>query len=421
MPILVSTTLAVPRLDPVVLFERAGAGERLLWEQPSQGLSMVALGAAERLIGRGRERFSQVAAAWRRLLSCTLVEGASPFPGPVCLGGFAFDPGRRLATRWQGYPDALLIVPRFLFLAQGGSSWLTVNVMLTPGYDVQGAAEAADAALRDLLGEGRGEETGRVQAASAIVVEEAAFAGRWKAAVGAVLQEIRRGTVEKVVLAREVRVRSPDGFQPGLIVRRLRSGYGDCTVFAFARGGNCFVGATPERLVRLEGQMVRATCLAGSTARGASDEEDRVLGGALLADPKERHEHALVVRALRGALGPLCSQLSFPETPTLLRMPNVQHLQTPVEGVVRDGVDVLELVERLHPTPAAAGLPREAALSLIRAQEPFDRGWYAGPLGWIDGRGGGEFVIAIRSALLRGNEASLYAGCGIVAGSDPGV
>lgn len=420
--LLVSTTLPVSPLDPIALFERAGAGERFLWEQPRQGLSMVALGAAERLIGRGRERFSQVATAWRRLVSSALIDGAdlSPLTGPVCLGGFAFDPDRDRAPRWQGYPDALLSVPRFLFLSQGGSSWLTVNLMVAPGCDVLDTADAAQKALQPLLREeGDGQEDAPAQSANITVVGEAAAPERWRDAVAVVRREIQRGTVEKVVLAREVRVHSSRRFEPGPVLRRLRSGYEGCTIFAVARGESCFLGATPERLVRLAGEVVQATCLAGSTARGASDEEDRTLGEALLADKKERHEHALVVRALRKALRPLCSQLSLPESPSLLRMPNVQHLQTPVEGVLQSKTDILELVERLHPTPAAAGLPRQAALSLIRAHEPFDRGWYAGPLGWIDGHGGGEFVVAIRSALLQGNAASLYAGCGIVADSDP--
>ncbi|HEY5640241.1 MAG TPA: isochorismate synthase, partial [Dehalococcoidia bacterium] len=209
---------------------------------------------------------------------------------------------------------------------------------------------------------------------------------------------------------------------------RLVEGYPHCTVFAFARGDSCFLGATPERLVRvdrpaLDGRdapsMVRADCLAGSARRGATEEEDWRLGESLRADPKELHEHAVVVQALRDGLEPLCSRLDIPEAPGLLRLPNVQHLHTPIEGVLSTERGVLELVERLHPTPAAGGLPRDAALPLIRQLESFDRGWYAGPVGWVDGRGDGEFAVAIRSALIRRQEAFLYAGCGIVAGSDP--
>jgi len=237
--------------------------------------------------------------------------------------------------------------------------------------------------------------------------------------VAAVVRDVGRGAIEKLVLARRLRARVLGPLDPAAVIRRLRAEYGGCTVFAFSRGESCFLGATPERLVQLESGVVRADCLAGSTARGANDDEDQALGEALFADQKERHEHALVVRALRDALGPLCSSLSVPATPNLLSMPNVQHLHTPVEGEVNGERHVLELVERLHPTPAAGGLPTRAALPLIRSYEKFDRGWYSGPVGWVDGRGGGEFVVAIRSALLGGNQAHLYAGCGIVAGSDP--
>jgi isochorismate synthase len=233
------------------------------------------------------------------------------------------------------------------------------------------------------------------------------------------LREIRGSAVEKVVLARQVTARAERSIDAAAVLRRLREGYPQCTVFAFARGDACFLGATPERLVRLEGRAVRADPLAGSAARGATEDEDRRLGDALLADEKERREHGLVVGAVRDALEPVCSHLDVPETPELLRMPNVQHLHTPIRGVLAGEASILELVERLHPTPAAGGLPRDAALSLIRRYEPFDRGWYAGPVGWVDGGGNGEFAVAIRSALLRGHEALLYAGCGIVAGSDP--
>ncbi len=419
-PVLVSTTTRVAHTDPVELFERAKAEERLYWEQPGEGFSLVAVGAVARLSGRGEGRFSQVAAAWRRLLSRAVTDVVDPAPvaAPVCLGGFAFDPARQREANWEGYPDGLLLVPRFLFTSRNGSSWLTVSAIAGPGCDARAAADAAAGDLRGLLEGGVAMVDGE-RSGSDVAAADEVGAGRWREAVAAVVRDVRQGTIEKLVLARRLCARALGPVDPGPVIRRLRAGYGGCTVFAFARGESCFLGATPERLVRLEGEIVRADCLAGSIARGAGEGEDLALGEALLADGKERHEHALVVRAVGDALGPLCSRLSVPAMPGLLRMPNVQHLYTPVEGVVNGERHVLELVERLHPTPAAGGLPRDAALRLIRSYETFDRGWYAGPVGWVDGRGGGEFVVAIRSALLRGNEALLYAGCGIVAGSDP--
>jgi len=417
-PVLVSTVVRTSSRDPERLFQGAGGQERVLWEQPSQGFSLVAIGAAARLTGGGENPFAQVSAAWRRLRSDTLSDARHKFPFalPICLGGFSFDPLRPRDPCWEAYSDALLIVPRFLFISRGGSSWLCLSLMATPGSNAHATADAAVAELRRLLA-AADEESERP--AGELVLDEEVAPEAWKNVVAQIADDIRRGTLEKTVLARRVRVRSTTSLAPGPVLNRLRRGYRNCTILAFALGDRCFLGATPERLVRLDGRSVRTDCLAGSTARGTSEEEDRSLGEALLSDAKERHEHALVVRAVCQALAPLCSDLAVPETPDLLRMPNVQHLHTPVQGVLGDETHILDLVERLHPTPASGGLPRQAALSLIRRYEPFDRGWYAGPVGWIDGDGGGEFAVAIRSALLMEREALLYAGCGIVAGSDP--
>jgi isochorismate synthase len=244
-------------------------------------------------------------------------------------------------------------------------------------------------------------------------------AGDWKRMVEEARAQIRQGEIEKVVLARELRLALPPGDALVPAVRRLRRRYDHCTVFAFSRSASAFVGATPERLVQVDGATVRATCLAGSTARGAGEAEDAALGEALLNDPKERREHELVVRALRDGLGPVCSQVEIAGTPGLLRMPNVQHLYTAITGTLREPAGVLSLAGRLHPTPAVGGVPRDAAVSLIRRYEKFDRGWYAGPVGWMDRQGNGEFVVALRSALLGASEARLYAGCGILSDSDP--
>jgi isochorismate synthase len=241
----------------------------------------------------------------------------------------------------------------------------------------------------------------------------------WLDAVRSLTDSIAEGEAEKVVLARRLDIRAEHPFVVEVVIERLRERYPGCTIFAVRRGDACFLGATPETLVRLDGETVRTDCLAGSARRGASEEEDDALGQALLADDKERREHAIVARALTEALSSVCAEVRAAETPGLRRMANVQHLHTPIEATAADGVHILDLVERLHPTPATGGLPRDRALCLIREHESFSRGWYAGPLGWLDADGNGEFAVALRSALVRGNEASLFAGCGIVRGSDP--
>lgn len=418
-PLLVSVAAPVPPFDPLAVFAQA-RGERFLWEQPRRGFSLVGLGEAVGLEGWGEGRFSEVAAAWRGLVSSAVVDagdGGCPLRPPVCMGGFAFDHRRQGDAWWEGYPHGLLMVPRLLFLSKGGSFWVVLSEMAGPDIDPAAAAGAMVEGLRSL---GSGLRDGTVESCHAIdITQDDRTASRWRGAVAAAVGKIRGGAVEKVVLARRVPVCAPEPVDVVPVLGRLRASYGNCTIFALARGEACFLGASPERLLRLEGRSVRVDCLAGSTARGSTKAEDRALAKALLADAKERHEHALVVRALEDALAPLCRRLTLPERPRVLRMPNVQHLYTPVQGYLREGAHVLDLVARLHPTPASGGLPRDAALSLIRSYEPFDRGWYAGPVGWVDGRGGGEFVVAIRSALLRRAQALLYAGCGIVADSDP--
>jgi isochorismate synthase len=208
-------------------------------------------------------------------------------------------------------------------------------------------------------------------------------------------------------------------FDPAAVLRALGTRYNDCYLFAIDRGGRCFLGATPERLVRKSGALVKTTCLAGTTRRGGTPDEDEILGADLLASGKNRAEHAVVVHMIAGAMQAVCTDLQRPNTPTLLRLANVQHLYTPIVGRLRDGVSLLDLVARLHPTPAVGGFPRAAALAHIRAVEGMDRGWYAAPVGWLDARGDGEFAVALRSALLHGDTARLFAGCGIMADSEP--
>jgi isochorismate synthase len=222
-----------------------------------------------------------------------------------------------------------------------------------------------------------------------------------------------------------VRVEHPDDLAAGRLLETLRGTYPACVTFAVARGDATFLGATPERLVRYDGAtgVVRTGAVAGSAPRGRTPEEDAGLARALRESKKEQAEHASVVRAVREALRPLCGELCGPESPRRLALEGIQHLETPLQGRVderhRAATGLLEIAGSLHPTPAVGGAPAEAARRFIRDREGLDRGWYAAPVGWVDRRGGGELRVALRSALLRGRVARLFAGAGIVAGSEP--
>ena len=424
LPVIASLTVPVPAtLNPAAFFAHGARlwGEHTYWERPAVGTALVGLGAVRTIRTEGRRRFRDAAVAIRRDLTEAIVdEGAEP----IYLGGFAFAPDAASPLEGAGFPAGLLVLPRFLLAVRGEGATLTLNALVGPDADDTGEAEAAarDIAALDLSGVAPISLEG-IAASREFTQHEAPAAGRWKDAVTATAADVRAGRFEKVVLARTLRLRPTDGaqFDTAAALARLRTAYPSAHIFAVAVPGRSFLGATPELLVRLRGRDVETMCLAGTTARGASAEEDEALAGALLASAKNRTEHAVVVRSVQEALAPVCDDVISDAAPRIMRVANVQHLYTPVRGRLAGERGVLDLVERLHPTPAVGGVPRGAALAAIREREGFDRGWYAGPVGWV-GREGGEFAVAIRSAAITnrpdgGAEATLYAGCGIVADS----
>ena len=251
-------------------------------------------------------------------------------------------------------------------------------------------------------------------------LEELPPAAGYRAAVAEAVARIGRSDLRKVVLARTIQVHAGRTLDPRLLVHRLRAVDPDAYTFAAPTDDGVIVGASPELLLAREGLEVRSNPLAGSAPRSGDPEEDRANAAALLASGKEREEHAIVVEAVAETLRPRCAKLHWEPEPVLRETPNVWHLSTRFHGVLREPVpSALELVASLHPTPAIAGAPTDAALALIRELEPFDRGRYAGPVGWVDANGDGEWAIALRCAELCSDRATLYAGAGIVAGSDP--
>ena len=239
----------------------------------------------------------------------------------------------------------------------------------------------------------------------------------WERKVAAVAAAAGRGGPAKVVLARSLQVALERPPEPFDLVALLRERFPAAYAYGWQAGPAALVGASPELLVSRRGERFACRPLAGSAARGSDPEADRRLGEALLASAKDRAEHAFVVEAIIAALRPLAASLEVPAGPVLDRLPGVQHLATPLAGTT--GARLLALVAALHPTPAVGGVPRDPALAAIAGAEGFDRGWYAGGVGWADAGGDGEVALALRGALLRHDQATLYAGAGIVAGSDP--
>ncbi len=243
---------------------------------------------------------------------------------------------------------------------------------------------------------------------------------QWARAVQAALDALAATRLRKVVLARVEVLRLPAPVSPVAVLAALYHRHP--TAYAFLmepQPGLAFVGATPELLARVDGAHFHTVALAGTAPRGRTPAADARLAAALLASDKERREHAWVVQAIRSAMTPLTQTLHVPPAPRLRRLPHIQHLETPIHGVLQPGVGLLDVAEALHPTPALGGTPRPEALAFIAAHEPYDRGWYAAPVGMLFPDGSGELGVAIRSALLWSDRAVLYAGAGIVLGSDP--
>jgi isochorismate synthase len=419
-PTLVSATLPVRDVDPLALYAAATPERASLWLQAEAGYALVGIGEAWATRPQGPQRFRLASEAWRRLLETAIVDavGSPRMCGPLLLGGFAFSQQPRPTPTWDGFEAGCLTLPTLLLTSTPAGSWLTVSLVWAPGPD------RIPTRLDDLASLW----TGLPGAPSLPAVpdpptlrfrDQQPQHDAWRASVARLAGAIGRGRLDKAVLSRRVTVEASAAIDVSVVLQRLREAAPESTIFAFGRGRRVFVGATPERLVSLEGREVRTMAMAGSARRGEWPAADDALATGLRASDKEREEHAVVVGMLREALTPLTTELRIAPAPAVVRLRHVQHLVTPVDAQLAQDADVLELAARLHPTPAVGGWPRDLALELIEEEEPHERGWYAGPVGWIDRHGEGEFVVALRSGVIAGTEATLFAGCGIVADSDP--
>lgn len=382
---------------------------------PSQGIAMATSGVAWSFAPDGPGGLRDVSAAWRALAGDALTEGpegpegadAGSAVGPVLFGALPFDleAGARSEV-WSPFRQGLLVVPRQLVTVREGRGYRTrLAVVMPPGMHRPAAGTprgaAGDTAERDRVRE-------------------------FRSLVGDALTELRTERLEKVVAARYEDL--PLGREPNIrqILEDLMRQGPDCTTFGIGRQGTWFVGATPERLATVEGRTVDTMAVAGSAARGGSEGEDRALSHGLLGSTKDLYEHIVVVNAITKGLRASCIRVERPPAPGILRLNGIQHLWTPIRGRLREGLGLLEVVSDLHPTPAVAGDPGDRAMEWIRRHEGWDRGLYGGPLGYVDGAGRGTFVVALRCGLVHvGSEggdrpwARLFAGAGIVAGSEP--
>jgi isochorismate synthase len=420
-------TVPVPAerdLSAAVMHARRTDDRFACLEQPDRdGFVLAALGQAATIEARGPSRFAEVASRARELGRAAVADDPAadplrpPAAGPVFVGGFAFAHDGGSSPEWSGLPPACLVLPEIALVRQRGEARMTVSAVVQPDDD-------ADAVVERLL-----RRVGELAPAAMPLVDpdpvertrvaSAAPPSHYEQAVARAVERIRAGELEKVVLAREVRAHAPAAHDPAAVFGALRELFPACYCWCVGTPQAAFVGASPELLVRRDGQRAQTVALAGTTRRSADPSVDDHLGEQLLQSPKDREEQAIVARRIERTLDPVSLWVAAAEEPVLVKVHNVQHLATPIRAQLADPVATVELAGMLLPTPAVGGEPREAALPLIPALEGLDRGWYAGAVGWTDLAEDGEFCVALRCALLRGPVAHLYAGCGIVRDSVP--
>ncbi|MBI2812712.1 MAG: isochorismate synthase [Opitutae bacterium] len=418
-PQLVSISLLVDHLDPLAVLESIFEPSELHFyaERPAQGFAVAGAEAVLEFTATGPGRFAAAREHMADVLGNTIAVGPldEPFAGPHFFFACSF------ADETDGaaaFPALRLFVPRWQVARMGDSTVAVANLLITAAAPVDLIAAKvwkAHAKFRSF-----DYRSARRKDRPPAPEEAEELGGSYRTAVAQALEEIAREHYQKVVLARARRLRTSEEFHPLAVLNHLRQHYPACYAFSLANGrGQSFIGASPERLVRVAGGRMHTEALAGSAPRGESASEDAAFARGLLHSEKDRREHRLVLDAITSQLADLGLKLEHADQPRVLGLANVQHLHLPISATLPAGVHILDLVARLHPTPAVGGAPREAAVASIARLEAFPRGLYAGPQGWVDHRGGGEFFVGIRSALVDGRTATVYAGAGIVAGSTP--
>ncbi|AMA53600.1 isochorismate synthase [Bacillus inaquosorum] len=422
--VLISYSRQIESLDPLSFFNYGAkkyTGNRFFWSDPESELTIVGLGkeAVFQTNQKNSERYREVFEQWERFKKTAFhiyeeEKLQHSAVGPVLFGGFSFDPCEERGTQWDHFSEGDFFVPALMLTMTAEGPFLTVNRWVSEEEDAEAVLEGLKAFAAEFMVPvlEQGDQ-------AAIAASQELDKDNWLKAIETATSQIKEKQYDKVVLARELLLTFDGPVQIEPMLKTLLNDQQTSYVFAIEQEGQTFVGASPERLIKRDGSTVMSSCLAGSIKRGADEEEDRRIGLELLNDEKNLLEHDIVVGMIHNAFISSCSEVEKPDGPALYKTKSVQHLFTPIVGQLRESASLFDLIEKLHPTPALGGAPQKKAVEVIRKIEPMSRGWYAAPIGWIDSQDNGEFAVAIRSGLIEGSTARLFAGCGIVEDSDP--
>ncbi len=424
--VLLSISMPSGLLDPLAVLESIYETNELHFyvERRSDGVAIAGAECALSFNPEGADRFKAAQQFIEETLENTIAVGDETLAvfGPHFFCSFGFFPE---APADAAFPASTIFVPHWQVSTIEGGCVAIANALVEPQSDVAALARRiwnANEKFKSIDYAAAGSDGGRGNSEPWKVLEESEVVSGlgFKDAVEKALDRISDGELQKLVVARALDIRANQVFHPLEILNTLRERYPDCFAFSVANGADqSFIGASPERLVQVKAGRLKTEALAGSAPRGSSAGEDVALGRALLESEKDRHEQSLVFESIIRRLNTLGIEIDSPSEPSLKRLQNVQHLHSPIEGALPDAVGIFDVLEQLHPTPAVGGTPREKACEIIPTLEGFDRGLYAGAIGWVNSQGEGDFLVSIRSALVSGTNARLYAGVGIVEGSDP--
>jgi menaquinone-specific isochorismate synthase len=424
---LLSVSMPVPGLDTAVFLQHALGQPRFFWGEANGGLTLAGFGIAADLFAWGTDRFSQIQQQAKALFAEAVIDVGEdeerPFAGPRLFGGFSFTNDFTPDNTWSIHYPAQFILPHYQLAQQNGENWLTLNAIVpadeAPESLLPELQAALAARLETILTQRRGGAEKGQAMPEALRIEYPMRYEEWEKMIHHATKTMQNGPLNKVVLSRVCEIRYAQKVDVDGAQAYLNATYPDCYRFLFEpRPFHAFYGATPELIVGVNGRSLHTMGLAGSIGRGKTPAEDAALAQELLNSTKNQHEHALVVESIRRRLEPLTDELIMPNQPSILQLGYIQHLFTPIHATLHRAEGVLPILQTLHPTPALGGQPRELAMPFISQAEPVPRGWYGAPVGWLDHNLDGAFGVAIRSAITQDRRVWLYAGAGIVAGSD---
>jgi menaquinone-specific isochorismate synthase len=417
-----SISLAVKHIAPLAVLQSIYEPDELHFyiERPADDEAIAGAEAVAQARFDGPERFRQVQAFADDVLENTIVVGdlSEAFTGPHFFTAFSFEDN---AAEGGEFPAATVFLPRWQVSRSKGKYGAVANLKIDAATDLDEAVARVWGAYQKFGAFDYSNDAGNGEAPAppSVRSRRELAPGVFQGAVTQALESIRKGDFEKIVLARGIALEADRPWQPLDALNRLRERFGSCFTFSYGGGaGRSFIGATPERLLQIRDGQLLTEAIAGSAPRGKNASEDASLARGLLDSEKDLREHACVKDSILRRLEQAGIEGIADEDPRILPLANVQHLHTPIQAKVGESVHLLEVLSQLHPTPAVGGTPREAAVSRIRELEQMDRGLYAGVVGWFNHLNEGEMVVGIRSALIDGNHAKLYAGAGIVDGSD---